>query len=79
MTCTEISGSGARTGTTNIITPVRRVDDPQGPTTGVYRVMRGGGWDDTPIYYRSAARLDHSATFCCPRAGFRVVCEVEEL
>ena len=51
------------------------VDDPQGPAGGTYRVMRGGGWDDTTIYYRSAARLDHSASFRCPRAGFRVVCE----
>ena len=53
------------------------VDDPPGPADGTYRVMRGGGWDDTPIYYRSAARLEHSASFCCPRAGFRVVCELE--
>jgi formylglycine-generating enzyme len=51
-------------------------DDPQGPSAGIYRVMRGGGWDDAPIYYRSAARLDHSPTFCCPRAGFRVLCEL---
>lgn len=50
-------------------------DDPQGPTSGTYRVMRGGCWDDTPIYQRSAARLDHSPSFCCPRAGFRIVCE----
>ena len=50
-------------------------DDPQGPATGTYRVMRGGV-DDTPIYQRSASRLDHSPSFCCPRAGFRIVCEV---
>lgn len=51
------------------------VNDPQGPTSGNYRVMRGGCWDDTTVYYRSASRLDHSADFCCPRAGFRIVCE----
>lgn len=54
------------------------VNDPQGPASGRYRVMRGGCWDDTPIYQRSAARLDHSPNFCCPRAGFRVVCETSD-
>ncbi len=52
------------------------VDNPPGPSEGTCRVMRGGCWDDTPIYQRSAARLDHSPSFCCPRAGFRIVCEV---
>jgi sulfatase modifying factor 1 len=53
------------------------VNDPAGPTDGATRVMRGGGFDDTTIYYRSAARLDHRPSFRCPRTGFRVVCELE--
>jgi formylglycine-generating enzyme required for sulfatase activity len=33
------------------------VTDPSGPTTGSYRVLRGGGWDDGGSSCRSAYRL----------------------
>ena len=57
MTCTGTFGSGARTwydssgkyGT-------ETVDDPSGPTTGSYRVLRGGCWRDDDWMCESAYR-----------------------
>jgi formylglycine-generating enzyme required for sulfatase activity/serine/threonine protein kinase len=48
--------------------------DPQGPATGEYHVFRGGGWDNHPIFCRSADRYSsHSPTLRTDWAGFRVV------
>jgi formylglycine-generating enzyme required for sulfatase activity len=51
-------------------------DDPQGPATGSYHVLRGGAWFDAAANCRSAAR-----DYYIPRlrtdyrsVGFRVVC-----
>jgi formylglycine-generating enzyme required for sulfatase activity len=38
------------------------------------RVMRGGSWDDSPGYCRSASRNDDGARFRPDVIGFRVVC-----
>ena len=35
-----------------------KTDNPQGPMTGLYRVMRGGGWNDPASYLRPAQRRD---------------------
>jgi formylglycine-generating enzyme required for sulfatase activity len=34
--------------------------NPQGPSTGYYRVMRSGSWNDAPGYLGSAYRCDHN-------------------
>ncbi|MGO8928623.1 MAG: SUMF1/EgtB/PvdO family nonheme iron enzyme [Limisphaerales bacterium] len=53
--------------------PTGSVTDPQGPTSGSYRVIRGGGWCDDGRFSRSAFRnfIDPSARVS--RNGFRVV------
>jgi sulfatase modifying factor 1 len=53
------------------------VDDPQGPREGSSRVLRGGGWNNTPVSVRSAARDVEEATFRLYSIGFRVVRERE--
>jgi formylglycine-generating enzyme required for sulfatase activity len=34
-----------------------RVDDPTGPSSGIYRVLRGGSWNGGPSSDRSASRF----------------------
>ena len=51
------------------------VVDPKGPTTGEYRVTRGGSWCLDGVYCRSAARLRYDSSFACAWSGFRVVLE----
>jgi formylglycine-generating enzyme required for sulfatase activity len=50
-----------------------RVIDPQGPTTGSLRVLRGGYWEDTASYCRSAARNLHEPDAKHYHIGFRVL------
>jgi len=51
--------------------------DPQGPSDGQYRVVRGGSWHfDDAGYCRSASRLGYDPGYRDPRFGFRVVVEV---
>jgi len=52
---------------------VTSVDDPQGPTAGSYRVLRGGSWYSYSIGCRSALRsnLNPDSRYYC--LGFRVV------
>jgi formylglycine-generating enzyme required for sulfatase activity len=50
--------------------------DPRGPTTGSYRVVRGGGWSFYAINCRSADRYDFDyddPTFSGNNIGFRSV------
>ena len=47
--------------------------DPQGPSEGRSRVVRGGSWRNTPAYCRSATRNHHAPGFSCDHLGFRVV------
>jgi formylglycine-generating enzyme required for sulfatase activity len=49
-----------------------RVDDPAGLTTGSFRVYRGGSWNDTPAYCRSANRIWGTPDNRDSVIGFRV-------
>ncbi len=48
-------------------------EDPQGPTSGEYRVMRGGSWGSI-AGHRSAYRGSNLPAFISPGIGCRVVC-----
>lgn len=46
--------------------------DPTGPTTGDYRVLRGGGWPNDSMYCRSANRFNTTPDDYDYYIGFRV-------
>jgi formylglycine-generating enzyme len=48
-------------------------EDPQGPATGVKRVMRGGMFSNYPVYCRSANRADALPNKSDTGYGFRVL------
>ena len=50
------------------------VTDPPGPTSGKYRIMRGGASTQPAASCRSAIRLRNSATLRSTSVGFRLVC-----
>lgn len=50
------------------------VTDPPGPTSGKYRIMRGGAGSQPASSCRSAHRLRNSATLRSTVVGFRLVC-----
>ncbi|HUG93458.1 MAG TPA: bifunctional serine/threonine-protein kinase/formylglycine-generating enzyme family protein [Planctomycetaceae bacterium] len=50
--------------------------NPQGPTTGTSRVLRGGSWWDDAPFCRSANRDFYLPTYRDYEVGFRVVCEI---
>jgi formylglycine-generating enzyme required for sulfatase activity/serine/threonine protein kinase len=53
--------------------------DPQGPADGYYRVVRGGSWNSTQNYVRSAKRDSYTPTNTNYNTGFRcVVVPVQE-
>jgi formylglycine-generating enzyme required for sulfatase activity len=47
--------------------------DPAGPSSGVYRVYRGGGWNDFGRHLRSAYRAASSPSNRSGNLGFRLV------
>jgi len=47
-------------------------EDPQGPASGAFRVLRGGGWNVNPTYCRSALRFRSSPDDRYLNLGFRV-------
>lgn len=51
--------------------------NPLGPSTGDYRVMRGGSWHDAPMGSRNAYRNALSPEFRFDHVGFRVVKDLE--
>ena len=48
------------------------VDDPSGPDSGDFRVLRGGSWNRGPNLTHSAARLKLAPLVRSSGAGFRV-------
>ncbi len=52
--------------------PTRSVADPQGPTLGEYRVLRGGCWDSEAALVRSADRISENPKCLDCDFGFRV-------
>ena len=52
--------------------------EPQGPSTGERRVLRGGSWNDSADLTRSAKRLNLSPKDRYPSIGFRVVVSAQE-
>lgn len=56
--------------------PSGAVSDPQGPLTGVVRVVRGGGWYGRARYARSAYRCGDLPGFRYRLLGFRLVKDV---
>ena len=53
--------------------PKNAVVDPQGPSSGEHRILRGGSWLKGPQYCRSARRADFAPDFTSFSMGFRVV------
>jgi len=49
------------------------VQDPVGPMTGPWKVVRGGSWSDTPQFCRSASRHYIGVLHRIEDGGFRVV------
>jgi len=48
-------------------------EDPQGPASGIYRVLRGGGWNFDLYSLRAAERIGEQPTSHYPNSGFRCV------
>ena len=52
-------------------------DNPQGPTTGSNRVLRGGGWDYDPVNVRASRRGSSGPGLRDNNLGFRLVAPVQ--
>ena len=52
-------------------------ENPKGPTTGSYRVYRGGGWNDTPLFCRVTRRGDNAPSDSSGDLGFRVALSIQ--
>lgn len=53
--------------------PLAGGKDPQGPSSGSYRVLRGGSWHGSALLSRSGYRIFLSPGFRCGYIGFRLV------
>ena len=51
--------------------------DPRGPSSGEFRVLRGGGWDNNAGYCRSAVRNFYTPVFHYEFYGFRLALSPE--
>jgi formylglycine-generating enzyme required for sulfatase activity len=51
--------------------------DPAGPAKGTYRVLRGGGWANTPLDCRSAIRYRYTPDYRIGDLGFRVAVDLK--
>lgn len=58
--------------------PIEPVTDPAGPSTGSFRVLRGGNWNANAGYCRSAVRYRNAPDYRLHNRGFRVVLLPEE-
>ncbi len=54
------------------------IDDPQGPSSGTVRVIRGGGFYCSAVDLRCALRVNDGPSRRYFYAGFRVVCEEDQ-
>ncbi|MFN7925896.1 MAG: SUMF1/EgtB/PvdO family nonheme iron enzyme [Bryobacteraceae bacterium] len=52
------------------------VKDPRGPAVGERRVLRGGSWDDLPVYVRVSYRNGSGPTYRFGSIGFRCAGEL---
>jgi formylglycine-generating enzyme required for sulfatase activity len=52
--------------------PLGPVTDPKGPSSGEYRVLRGGSWDSEARDVRSASRHRLTPGYRYGHEGFRV-------
>ena len=50
----------------------RSKNNPKGPSFGLYRVLRGGSWDNSPWYLRSSYRGKNSPYTSLDLIGFRI-------
>ena len=57
---------------------LRNKDNPQGPKTGAYRVLRGGAWNDPADYLRPALRRDNLPQSTRFNVGFRCAADLPE-
>lgn len=57
--------------------PKGEATDPQGAVNGDSRVVRGGGWGETPTYIRSAYRNSNGPEGKNDGIGFRCVMVIE--
>jgi len=51
--------------------------NPIGPTEGKYRILRGGGWNNHPIFTRISCRSTWTPQHSCGVGGFRLVMPAE--
>ncbi len=51
----------------------RPLTNPTGPTPGLYRLLRGGGWYSDSVFCRASRRGGLTPGFFDPYYGFRVV------
>jgi len=65
--------SGVLTGMERIIIAFLPQNNPQGPNTGQYRVLRGGAWNYSSEYLRVANRALNPPNFRSNSLGFRCV------
>lgn len=52
--------------------PAQLASNPKGTSKGTFRVLRGGSWNDSPWFVRSAYRFDFTPGFRIDDVGFRV-------
>lgn len=48
-------------------------DNPKGPATGSYRIIRGGAWSNNAVYCRASARLNSGPSNRSHDIGFRLL------
>ncbi len=53
-------------------------ENPQGPSSGKYRVVRGGSWNNRPAFERAANRSRYSPDFRSIYLGFRCAMDAEQ-
>lgn len=57
--------------------PTSQVTDPKGPSSGKYRILRGGSWRSIRAFCSSADRFWNSIDFRGPYYGFRIVLDLK--